>query len=73
MIWVAISSHDRLNFVGLGLKPAARADKQSSVDQCSHKIDFSLYKTKKIPMYVLAGEGEFPMHRSNKSSFVLLN
>ena len=69
IIWLGlpISNQERLNFVKLSLKSAARADKRSLVNQCSHKIDFSLYRAKRIPVYVLAGKGGFSIHRCNKS------
>ena len=73
VVWVAISNQARSNFVDVGLKPAARADKHSSVNQCSHKIDFSLHGAKKIPVYVLAVKDGFSIHRCDKSSFVFLN
>ena len=73
MVRALISNKDRSNFVELCLKPAARADKQSSVNQCSHKIDFLLHRAKGIPVYVLASKGGFSIHRCDKSSFVLLN
>ena len=50
MVWIAISNQDRSNFVELGLKSAVRADEHSLVNQCSHKIDFSLHRAKKIPI-----------------------
>ena len=70
---VPISNQDRSYFVELGLKFAARADRQSSVNQCSQKIDFPLHRAKRIPVYVLAGKGGFSIHVCDKSSFVLLN
>ena len=73
MVRAPISNQDRSNFVELGLKPAARADKRSSVNQCSYKIDFSHLRAKRIPVYVLAGKGDFSIHRCDKFSFVLLN
>ena len=73
MVRVPINEQDRSNFVELGLKPAARADKYSSLNQCSHKIDFLLHRAKKIPVYVMAGKGGLSVHRCDKSTFVLLN
>ena len=63
MVWVAIIKQDKSNFAEIGLKSAATADEDSSVNQCSHKIDFSLHRAKKIPMQVLAGKGGFRRHR----------
>ena len=71
MVWVAISN--KICFVELGLKPAARTYEQSLVNQCIHKIDFLLHRTKRIPMQVLADKGGLPIHRYDKSSFTLLN
>ena len=75
MVKIPISNQYRLNFVELGLKSAARADEYSLVNQCSHKIDFSLYRAKKIPAYILPGKSGFSIHRytCDKPSFVLLN
>ena len=73
MVRVPISNQDRLSFVKLSMKPAAKADKQSLVNQHKHKVDFSLYKDKRIPVYVLAGKDGFSIHRYDKSSFVFLN
>ena len=73
MVRVPISNQDGSNFVELGLKPATRADKHSSVNQCNHTIDFSLHSSKRIALYVLAGKGGFPIHRYDKPSFLLLN
>ena len=61
MVRVPISIQDRLNFVDIDLKPAARADEDSLVNQCSHKIDFSLHSSGETPSIYLTAN--FPTRR----------